>query len=73
MKRRKILDLTKDNCPMIFVKTKIFIEESGKNVNKEILIKGKSNFNSLKKTLSENGYKITPTSIKENLFKIKIS
>ena len=73
MKRRKILDLTKDNCPMIFVKTRIFIEESGKEINKEILIKGKSNFNSLKKTLSENGYKISSRLVKENLFKIKIS
>tara|TARA_S200000501_G_C20337516_1_gene531702 strand:+ start:212 stop:433 length:222 start_codon:yes stop_codon:yes gene_type:complete len=73
MKRKKILDLTNDKCPMIFVKTKIFIDNTEKGIRKSVLVKGKSNFDSLKKTLLENGHNIISEPLKEGLFKIKIN
>ena len=70
MIKEKILDLTNYDCPMIFVKTKIFLQET-KNIDTKVLIvKGVSNKNSLKNTLGEQGFNITVKKYKKNTFKI---
>jgi len=52
------LDITNEVCPMIFVKTKIFLDKCPVNVEKKILLKGKDNLESLSKTLIEQNHKI---------------
>lgn len=70
MIKEKILDLTNYNCPMIFVKTKIFLQETKNSDTKVLIVKGVSNKNSLKSTLGEQGFNITVKKYKKNTFKI---
>ena len=70
MIKEKILDLTNYNCPMIFVKTKVFLQETKNSDTKVLIVKGVSNKNSLKSTLGEQGFNITVKKYKKNIFKI---
>lgn len=70
MIKEKILDLTNYDCPMIFVKTKIFLQETKNSDTKVLIVKGVSNKNSLKSTLGEQGFNITVKKYKKNTFKI---
>ena len=70
MVKEKILDLTNYNCPMIFVKTKVFLQETKNSDTKVLIVKGVSNKNSLKNTLGEQGFNITVKKYKKNTFKI---
>lgn len=70
MIKEKILDLTNYDCPMIFVKTKIFLQETKNSDTKVLIVKGVSNKNSLKNTLGEQGFNITVKKYKKNTFKI---
>ena len=47
--KKKILDVTKEKCPMTFLKVKIFIQEN-QGFEKIILIKGKKDFLMLKES-----------------------
>ena len=51
--KKKVLDVTKDKCPMTFLKTKNFIS-ANIGLEKTILIKGKKDFQMLKNTLEKN-------------------
>ena len=46
--KKKVLDVTKDKCPMTFLKTKNFIS-SNIGFEKTILIKGKKRFSNAQK------------------------
>ena len=70
MIKEKILDLTNYDCPMIFVKTKVFLQETKNSDTKVLIVKGVSNKNSLKSTLGEQGFNITVKKYKKNTFKI---
>ena len=70
MIKEKILDLTNYDCPMIFVKTKIFLQETKNSDTKVLIVKGVSNKNNLKSTLGEQGFNITVKKYKKNTFKI---
>lgn len=70
MIKEKILDLTNYNCPMIFVKTKVFLQETKNSDTKVLIVKGVSNKNNLKSTLGEQGFNITVKKYKKNTFKI---
>ena len=70
MIKEKILNLTNYNCPMIFVKTKVFLQETKNSDTKVLIVKGVSNKNSLKSTLGEQGFNITVKKYKKNTFKI---
>ena len=70
MIKEKILDLTNYTCPMIFVKTKVFLQETKNSDTKVLIVKGVSNKNSLKSTLGEQGFNITVKKYKKNTFKI---
>ena len=51
--KKKVLDVTNFNCPMVFLKTKEFIKL---NINKKkiIIIKGRKNFELLSNSLKKN-------------------
>ena len=70
MIKEKILDLTNYDCPMIFVKTKVFLQETKNSDTKVLIVKGVSNKNSLKNTLGEQGFNVTVKKYKKNTFKI---
>ena len=70
MIKEKILNLTNYNCPMIFVKTKVFLQETKNSDTKVLIVKGVSNKNNLKSTLGEQGFNITVKKYKKNTFKI---
>ncbi|MBC10299.1 MAG: hypothetical protein CMP32_00070 [Rickettsiales bacterium] len=69
--KKKVLDITKFDCPMTFIKTKIFIEE---NINSEktIIVKGEKNVSLLKNSLKKN-FKIKLNKIEKNIFELKLS
>ena len=70
MIKEKILDLTNYDCPMIFVKTKVFLQETKNSDTKVLIVKGVSNKNNLKSTLGEQGFNVTVKKYKKNTFKI---
>ena len=70
--KKKKLDITKEICPMTFVKTKIFLQNSPSNIDKLISIKGKENFSSLKKTLLDQNYNIETKNLGKNYYDILI-
>ena len=70
MIKEKILDLTNYTCPMIFVKTKVFLQETKNSDTRVLIVKGVSNKNSLKNTLGQQGFNITVKKYKKNTFKI---
>ena len=52
MKKKLTLDLRNYNCPLAFVKTRIFLDKTTKNEDKYIIVKDKKNLNELKKTFN---------------------
>ena len=64
--KKKVLDVTKDKCPMTFLKTKNFIS-ANIGLEKTILIKGKKDFQMLKNTLEKN-FKVTKKKFLKILF-----
>lgn len=70
MLKEKVLDLTNYNCPMIFVKTKVFLQETTKNDIRVLKVKGISNKNNLTKTLCELGFTVSFEDSGNNIFKI---
>tara|TARA_Y100000996_G_scaffold350995_1_gene290167 strand:- start:45 stop:269 length:225 start_codon:yes stop_codon:yes gene_type:complete len=72
VKKKKYLDLTSYNCPMAFVKTKIFIENNPKNLEKKVLVKGNDNFLSIKESLIELNLKVKTKKLDNKIFEISI-
>lgn len=72
MKKSKFLDLTRYNCPMAFVKTKIFIENTPKNIEKIVLVRGNDNFLSVKESLVELNLKVKTKKLDNKIFEISI-
>ena len=73
MKKKKKLDVSKVDCPMTFVKTKIFLESTSDQEDRVIIIKGIQNFVSLKDTLIDQNYKIKTKCVKKNYYEILVS
>ena len=69
--KKKILDVTKEKCPMTFLKVKIFIQEN-QGFEKIILIKGKKDFLMLKETLEKN-FTVKTKSKEKNIFQLAIN
>ncbi len=57
---------------MAFVKTKIFIENNPKNLEKKILVKGNDNFLSIKESLIELNLKVKTKKLDNKIFEISI-
>ena len=69
--KKKILDVTKEKCPMAFLKVKIFIQEN-QGFEKIILIKGKKDFLMLKETLEKN-FEVKTKPKAKNIFQLAIN
>lgn len=52
MKKKLTLDLRNYDCPLAFVKTRIFLDKTSKKEDKYIIIKNKKNLNQLKRTFT---------------------
>ena len=68
--KKKVLDITGVDCPMTFIKARIFIQEN-LDYEKTILVKGKKNVSMLKNTLKKN-FKIKLEKKNKDIFKLKI-
>ena len=68
--KKKVLDVTNFNCPMVFLKTKEFIKL---NINKKkiIIIKGRKNFELLSNSLKKN-FKLKIVEKNNEIFEIEL-
>ncbi len=67
------LDITKDRCPMTFVKTKLKLEELEPGDTLEILLTAGEPLNNVPRTATEQGYTVLETTlVKENIYKVVI-
>lgn len=53
-----VLDITKDHCPMTFVKTKLRLEKLGKGDRLEVLLNEGEPLENVPKTAKEQGYRV---------------
>ncbi len=69
-----ILDLTKDKCPITFVKTKIALEKLKKQEKLTIRINEGEGLDNMPESLKEIGYKIIENKkLKKNIVEITIN
>ena len=68
--KKKVLDVTNFNCPMVFLKTKEFIKL---NINKKkiIIIKGRKNFELLSNSLKKN-FQLNVVKKNNEIFEIEL-
>ena len=67
------LDITKDRCPMTFVKTKLKLEELEPGDTLEILLTTGEPLNNVPRTATEQGYTVVETTlVKDNIYKVVI-
>lgn len=67
------LDITKDHCPMTFVKTKLELEKLKAGDRLEVLVIEGEPLDNIPKTVKEQGYKVIEVShIQDNIHKIVI-
>lgn len=69
----KTLDITKEHCPMTFVKTKIELSKLQKGDRLEVIVAEGEPLENIPKSAEEQGYRVLEKShIKENIYKILI-
>jgi TusA-related sulfurtransferase len=67
------LDITKDRCPMTFVKTKLKLEDMEAGDILEILLTEGEPLDKVPKTCTEQGYQVLEiTPVKDNIHKIVV-
>ncbi len=67
------LDITKDRCPMTFVKTKLKLEELEEGDTLEILLTTGEPLNNVPRTATEQGFTVVETTlVRENIHKVVI-
>jgi len=67
------LDITKDHCPMTFVKTKLELEKLKAGDRLEVLVTEGEPLDNIPKTVKEQGYRVIEvTHIQDNIHKIVI-
>ena len=72
-KEKILLDITKDKCPITFVKTKIALEKLKSNQYLNVYIKKGEALDGLPSSLEELGYRIdNKIKIKDDVFSLKI-
>lgn len=70
---REILDITKEHCPMTFVKTKLKLSKMNKGDILEVLLNRGEPLENVPKTAEEQGYKILKVEeIKDPVFRVEI-
>jgi TusA-related sulfurtransferase len=69
----KFLDITKEHCPMTFVKTKIELSKLQSGDQLEVLLTDGEPLQNVPKSAAEQGYKVLNIQhVKENIHKITI-
>ena len=68
--KKKVLDITRFDCPMTFIKAKEFIK-SNANDEKIIIIKGKDNLQKLENSLKKN-FRTSSKKIEKDIFALKL-
>ena len=63
---KHFLDITKDHCPMTFVKVKLKLEEMGAGDQLEVLLNEGEPLRNVPKSAEEQGYKIIRIEAKGN-------
>jgi tRNA 2-thiouridine synthesizing protein A len=67
------LDITKDRCPMTFVKAKLKLEELEPGDTIEILLNSGEPLNNVPRTATEQGFTVLETSpVKDTIYKVVI-
>jgi TusA-related sulfurtransferase len=67
------LDITKDRCPMTFVKTKLKLEELEPGDILEIILTTGEPLNNVPRTVTEQGHTVLETTlVKDNIHKVVI-
>lgn len=67
------LDITKDRCPMTFVKAKLHLEQLEPGDTTEILLTAGEPLDNVPRTAAEQGYQILEIShVKDNIHKVTI-
>lgn len=68
-----ILDITKEHCPMTFVKTKLALSKLNKGERLEVLLSKGEPLDNVPKSCEEQGYRvISIEKITEEVFKVVI-
>ena len=68
-----ILDITKEHCPMTFVKTKLQLEKLNSGDQLEVTLSDGEPLDNVPKTSIEQGYKVLETvKIAEHVYKLLI-
>ncbi len=57
----RLLDITRDHCPMTFVKTKLELEKLAAGERLEVLLREGEPLKNVPKTAAEQGYKVLET------------
>lgn len=67
------LDITKEHCPMTFVKTKIALEKLAEGDTLEVLLTKGEPLDNIPKSAAEQGYHVLGTeSVREGVYKVRI-
>ena len=73
-KEKILLNITNDQCPITFVKTKIALENLKKNQYLVVEIKNKEAINGMPESLKELGYTISKKkAISDEIFSLEIN
>ena len=68
-----ILDITKEHCPMTFVKTKLQLSKMKQGEILEVILKEGEPLDNVPKSAAEQGFKVLEVShIKEDIYKVLI-
>jgi TusA-related sulfurtransferase len=67
------LDITKEHCPMTFVKTKLQLSKMQKGEILEVLLTEGEPLDNVPKSAAEQGYKVLDTAnVEKNIYKVVI-
>jgi TusA-related sulfurtransferase len=67
------LDITKERCPMTFVKAKLHLEQLESGDTTEILLVAGEPLDNVPRTAAEQGYQVLETThVKDNIHKLTI-
>ncbi len=71
--KRLNLDITKEHCPMTFVKTKMQLEQMEQDDILEILLTEGEPLDNVPRTATDQGFQVLETThVKDNIYKVVI-
>ncbi|NOY60197.1 MAG: sulfurtransferase TusA family protein [Calditrichaeota bacterium] len=69
---KHVLDITKEHCPMTFVKTKLKLEQLAKGDILEIMLCEGEPLNNVPKTVEEQGYQVLEIAPHNSYYKVVV-